>query len=539
MTARAGDLARCDNARNAYEPDMPDHNAADHTAADSSREAFDALHPHAERLRLSSIKDLIDGDALRPQAFAVRVGPLYASFARQHYDSLALDALFGIADAVDVSAALRRLFDGDIVNVTEGRAALHTALRSDLSGAATAIEATAQARNARARMATMVDDLIASGVTDVVSIGIGGSDLGPRLVADALRDGDGGPRLRVHFVSNVDGNAVRRTLSQIDPARTAAILISKTFGTQETLLNGAAVRDWLRDDNRVYAVSANVQRAAEFGIDESRILPMWDWVGGRYSLWSAVGFPIALAIGMDGFERLLAGAAEMDAHVLAASPRDNMAVWHALTAIWNRNAMHAASQAVLPYDERLRLLPNYLQQLVMESLGKSARLDGAALSGHTVPVWWGGAGTDTQHSFFQALHQGTQVVPADFIGVVRADHAHADNHAALLANLLAQTEAFANGQTSDDAHRAYAGNRPSTLILLDALTAESLGALIALYEHSVYLQAVLWGINAFDQFGVELGKQVASKLLPALQGEVDADDPVTRELLAEIRGRSA
>ncbi len=504
---------------------------------DKSPSAFDALHPHAERLRHSPIPDLIAIDAGRPQDFAVRAGPLYASFARQHYDRAALDALFDIAETADLASALRRLFDGDIVNVTEGRAALHTALRSDLSGAAHVREATAQARAARARMATMIEELDASGVTDVVSVGIGGSDLGPRLVADALRDAGGGRRPRVHFVSNVDGNAVRRTLSQLDPARTAAILISKTFGTQETLLNGTVVRDWLRNDARVYAVSANVQRAAAFGIDESRILPMWDWVGGRYSLWSAVGFPIALAIGMDGFERLLAGAADMDAHALATPLRDNVAVWHALTAIWNRNAMHAGSQAVLPYDERLRLLPNYLQQLVMESLGKSARLDGAVLTGHTVPVWWGGAGTDTQHSFFQALHQGTQIVPADFIGVIRADHAHAENHTALLANLLAQTEAFANGQPSDDPHRAYAGNRPSTLLLLDALTPESLGALIALYEHSVYLQSVLWGINAFDQFGVELGKQVASKLLPALQGDAEADDPVTRALLAEIIGR--
>lgn len=504
---------------------MTEHNAT----------ALDALQPHAERLRHSPISELIASDFGRPQAFAVRAGSLYASFARQHYDREALEALFAIAEAADLASALRRLFDGHIVNVTEGRAALHTALRSDLSVAAHVLEATAQARAARVRMAAMVDELIASGATDVVSVGIGGSDLGPRLVADALSDSEGGPRLRVHFLSNVDGNAVRRTLSQLDPARTAAILISKTFGTQETLLNGTVVREWLQDDSRVYAVSANVQRAAAFGIDESRILPMWDWVGGRYSLWSAVGFPIALAIGMDGFERLLAGAADMDAHVLTTPLRDNMAVWHALTAIWNRNAMHAGSQAVLPYDERLRLLPNYLQQLVMESLGKSARLDGAALATHTVPVWWGGAGTDTQHSFFQALHQGTQIVPADFIGVIRADHAHADNHTALLANLLAQTEAFANGQASDDPHRAYAGNRPSTLLLLDALTPESLGALIALYEHSVYLQSVLWGINAFDQFGVELGKQVANKLLPALRGEAQADDPVTRALLAEIR----
>lgn len=500
---------------------------------------FDSLQPHAERLRQVPISRLIAEDSARPKDFALRVGPLYVNFARQHYDRAALEALFGIAEAADLSSAVRRLFDGHPVNATEGRAALHTALRSDLSEIAHVREASAQARVARTRMAAMVAELIASGVTDVISVGIGGSDLGPRLVADALVDDAGASRLRVHFVSNVDGNAVRRTLSQLDPARTAAILISKTFGTQETLLNGTVVRDWLRDDSRVYAVSANVDRAAQFGIDESRILPMWDWVGGRYSLWSAVGFPIALAIGMAGFERLLAGAAGMDAHVLSTPLRDNVAVWHALTAIWNRNAMHAGAQAVLPYDERLRLLPNYLQQLVMESLGKSARLDGAALAGHTVPVWWGGAGTDTQHSFFQALHQGTQIVPADFIGVIRADHAHESNHTALLANLLAQTEAFANGQASDDPHRAYAGNRPSTLLLLDALTPESLGALIALYEHSVYLQSVLWGINAFDQFGVELGKQVANKLLPALQGEAEADDPVTRALLAEIRKRSS
>lgn len=500
---------------------------------------LEALAPHAARLRHQPLSGVIAEDPRRPQTFALRVGPLYASFARQHYDRAALDALFGIAEAADLTLAVRRLFDGHLVNVTEGRAALHTALRSDLSDVTHVHEASTLARVARVRMATMIEELLACGVTDVVSVGIGGSDLGPRLVADALSDGDGGPRLRVHFVSNVDGNAVRRTLSSLDPARTAAILISKTFGTQETLLNGAVVRDWLQNDSRVYAVSANVQRAADFGIDASRILPMWDWVGGRYSLWSAVGFPIALAIGMDGFERLLAGAADMDAHVLATPLRDNVAVWHALTAIWNRNAMHAGSQAVLPYDERLQLLPNYLQQLVMESLGKSARLDGQVMAGHTVPVWWGGAGTDTQHSFFQALHQGTQIVPADFIGVIRADHAHDNNHAALLANLLAQTEAFANGQASDDPHRAYAGNRPSTLLLLDALTPESLGALIALYEHSVYLQSVLWGINAFDQFGVELGKQVASRLLPALQGQAEVDDPVTAALLAEIRQRSA
>jgi glucose-6-phosphate isomerase len=493
------------------------------------------LDAHAQRLAGSSITGLIETDPARAHDFALRVGPLYANFARQRYDRDALDTMFDAAERVDLRAAMRRQLDGEAINATEGRAVLHTALRGDSSTAAIAREARMQAVAAQARMGELIAGLDASDVTDIVSIGIGGSDLGPRLVADALALP--GARFRVHFISNVDGNAAQRVLAGLDPQRSAAIVISKTFGTQETLLNGGIARDWLGDDSRLYAVSTNAQRVAEFGIPAERTLPMWDWVGGRYSLWSAVGFPIALAIGMERFEHLLAGAGAMDAHAAEASLRENLAVWHALTAVWNRNALHAATQAVLPYDERLKLLPNYLQQLVMESLGKSVHVDGSAVATETVPVWWGGAGTDTQHSFFQALHQGTQAVPADFIGVLQADHAHGQNHMALLANLLAQTEALANGQASDDPHRRYPGNRPSTLLLLDALTPHSLGMLIALYEHSVYLQSVLWGINAFDQFGVELGKQVANRLLPALKGEGEADDAVTRELLREFNAR--
>ena len=493
------------------------------------------LDAHAQRLAGTPLADLIDADPARAREFALRVGPLYANFARQRYDRVALDALFDLAMRADLPAAMQCQLEGEIVNPTEGRAALHSALRGDTARSAFALAARAQAVSAQLRMRELVDALEASAVTDIVSIGIGGSDLGPRLVADALALP--GARFRVHFISNVDGHAARRVLATLDPARTAAIVISKTFGTQETLLNGGIVREWLQDDARLFAVSTNAQRVADFGIPPERTLPMWDWVGGRYSLWSAVGFPIALAVGMDRFEQLLAGAADMDAHVAAAPLRGNIAAWHALTAVWNRNALHAATQAVLPYDDRLKLLPNYLQQLVMESLGKSVQVDGSAVETETVPVWWGGAGTDTQHSFFQALHQGTQNVPADFIGVLQADHPHARNPAALLANLLAQTEALANGQASDDPHRRYAGNRPSTLLLLDALTPQSLGMLIALYEHSVYLQSVLWRINAFDQFGVELGKQVANRLLPALNGESEADDAVTRELLREFNAR--
>ena len=269
-----------------------------------------------------------------------------------------------------------------------------------------------------------------------------------------------------------------------------------------------------------------------------RVLPMWDWGGGRFSLWSSVGFAIALAVGMERFGELLAGAAEMDAHALQAPPEANLPMLHALTAVWNRNALGLATQAVLPYDERLALLPAYLQQLVMESLGKAVTPGGEPVAVETVPVLWGGAGTNAQHSFFQALHQGTQAVPADFIGAVNPGHGYAESHAVLLANLLAQAEALANGSGSDDPQKAYPGNRPSTMLLLDALTPRSLGALIAMYEHSVYAQSVLWGINAFDQWGVELGKRIAGGLLPAVKGgQGGVADPATAALLAEIRAR--
>ena len=495
---------------------------------------FDTLRAHAARLRSTPLRQLIAQDTTRATDFALRVGPIYANFARQRYDRAALDALFALGEAADFGGAMRALVDGAQVNPTEGRAALHTALRSNLSQAPVAVAAHEEAVAALARMRRLIESLQDTPVTDIVSIGIGGSDLGPRLVVDALSPPTPG-RFRVHFLSNVDGAASQRVLAGLDPRRTAAILVSKTFGTQETLLNGEIVREWLGHDTHLLAVTSNLERAAKWGIPAERTLPMWDWVGGRYSLWSAVGLPIALALGMPAFEQLLAGAADMDAHVLQAPLRENLGAWHALTALWNRNALGFASQGVFTYDERLKLLPAHLQQLVMESLGKSVHLDGTPVDESTVPVWWGGAGTDVQHSFFQALHQGTDVVPGDFVGVVRADHPHRESHRALFANLLAQTEAFANGQGSDDPHRTYAGNRPSTLLLLDALTPRAMGALVALYEHSVYLQSRAWGINAFDQFGVELGKQLANGLLPALRGQAaDITDPVTRALLDEI-----
>jgi len=492
-----------------------------------------SLQDHGARLRGVPLSRLIEADAGRAARMSLRVDGLYANFARQAVDEGAFAALLAMAHEANVPAAFRALFRGDPVNRSERRAALHSALRTrfDFPEAAAAFDEAAQARRT---MAALARKLRASAVTDIIHVGIGGSDLGPRLALDALQGFTDG-RFRVHFLSNVDAHAADRVLGTLDPARSAAVLVSKSFGTQETLLNGQLVRDWLGGSERMYAVSANVPKAQAFGIDPERVLPMWDWVGGRYSLWSAVGFSMLLALGEENFSALLDGASAIDRHALDAPPERNLPLAHALFAVWNRNVQGHATQAVLPYDERLRMLPAYLQQLVMESLGKRVDVDGQALDFDTVPVLWGGAGTDSQHSFFQALHQGTQTVPADFIGVIEPDHSHASQHRVLLSHLLAQAEALANGDPGATPQQRCPGSRPSTLLLLDRLTPASFGALLAFYEHSVYAQSVLWGINAFDQFGVELGKHLASGLLPALEGKAEATDPVSAALIREIR----
>ena len=499
---------------------------------------WQALSLHAARLCEKPLRELLVEDPARPCDFTVRVGALYANFSRQRYDREALAALFALAQARQVPGAFSDLFAGVEVNRSEHRPALHTALRSNFSSSDISRRAHQEALVARARMAALVAELEASGITDIVNVGIGGSDLGPRLAVDALSDKSGG-RFRLHFINNADAHPVAQLLRTLDRNRTAVILVSKTFGTQETLLNGRILCDWLRVDERVYAVTANIEKAAAFGVAPERILPMWDWVGGRYSLWSSVGFALALAIGMDGFESMLDGAAAMDTHVLESPPERNLALWHALSLIWNRNGLGLDSHALIPYDPRLELLPDYLQQLFMESLGKSVCNDDAATGVATVPVLWGGVGTSCQHSFFQALHQGTDTVPVEFIGVLRPAHGYPESHRAQLANLFAQAEALANGEDNADAQRRYPGNRPSTMILLDELTPHSFGMLLAMYEHSVFALATIWGINAFDQWGVQLGKRLADGLLPALAGAADGViDPVTRALIDEIRSRS-
>lgn len=496
------------------------------------------LAPHAQRVEAESMVARLAREVADPGP-VLRVAGLSAHFARQHCDAEAREALLRLAGDAGVPLALERLLDGATVNPSEGRAALHSALRGDASRAPGVLTMRESVASARAAMRVLRERLVGSEVTDVVNVGIGGSDLGPRLVVDALRD-VADPRFRLHFLSNVDGHAAAALLATLDPRRTAVVLVSKSFGTQETLLNGGAMRAWLGNDARLFAVTANLGAAQAFGVPVEQVLPMWDWVGGRYSLWSAVGFAIQLAIGEANFQRLLDGAAAMDRHVRSAPLHENLPVWHALFAIWNRNGLGLPTHAILPYDDRLRLLPSYLQQLVMESLGKSVTPQDQSLAHHTVPVVWGGAGTDAQHSFFQALHQGTQSVPSDLIGVIRPDHGLPEHHAVLLSHLLAQSEAFANGDATPPPQKRYPGSRPHTLLLMDSLNPQTLGSLLALYEHSVYVQAVLWGINAFDQWGVELGKRLAHGLLPALRGEAAAAmpaDPVTAALLAELQQR--
>jgi glucose-6-phosphate isomerase len=526
-----------------------------------------ALAVHAARLAGTRLTDLFDQDPGRPHWLCARLGPLLLDLSRQPVDAGAWQALLQFAAAAGVEQARSDLLSGQAVNRSEQRAALHPALRTPALAAAAGIGDRVAA--ALVRTLAIATDLrerpAAFGlarVTDVVSIGIGGSDLGPRLACQALA-GAAGPGPRLHFLANVDGGRTAALRERLDPATTVAILVSKSFATEETLLNGRAIRDWLAAalgadgaDARLFAVSANTDAAAAFGIAAERVLPMWDFVGGRYSVWSAVGLPLAVAIGAERFQAFLDGARAMDEHFAQEPLADNLPVRLALAGFWNRDFMGRTSLCVVPYDDRLAALPEFLQQLEMESNGKQVGPDGAPVPLPTVPVLWGSVGSNAQHAYFQALHQGCDVVPVDFIGVIRPDHDLADNHRALLANLLAQGAALMQGKPfqaawdelagvadADErnalaAQKTFPGNRPSTTILLDRLDPYALGMLLALYEHKVFVQSVLWGVNAFDQWGVELGKTLAGRIGPVLAGGDAAGlDPATRHLVGQIRER--
>ncbi len=497
---------------------------------------WQAVQAHARRCRARSIEDIVKAEPGRAQAFSRRLGPLYFNFARQHIDAEAMADLQQRLQDSGIFEQAQAMFDGVRINASEDRAVLHTALRSNLGNSALAQQAHRDAMAVLTDLESVIERLQAQGVTDVISVGIGGSDLGPRLVLNALSDyAQGG--FNVHFLSSADGMYLDRFTAALDPSKTAVLLVSKSFNTQETLINGAVLKRWLDDPSRVFAITANRERAVAFDVHCDNILPIWDWVGGRFSVWSAVAFSAVLGLGMSAFREFIGGAAEMDAHFLQAPLEDNAVMWQALLSVWNRNAMDYNTQAIIPYDERLEMLPSHLQQVLMESLGKSVTVDGEECAQATSPVLMGASGNPSQHSFFQYLQQGIGIVPIDFIGVVKSGHCQPANHHFILANLLAQAQSLANGQSSSDPHKRYPGNRPSSVILLDELTPHALGMLLALYEHSVFVQSKVWGINAFDQWGVELGKQIATGLMPYVEGREKADDapdPVTRELLSRM-----
>ncbi|WP_374673406.1 glucose-6-phosphate isomerase [Ideonella sp.] len=526
--------------------------------------AWTALRGHFEAHgRELDLRQVFADDPARFERFALQAPEVFADLSKNLWDEVTRRLLVELAGQCGLEARRDALFAGEPINTTEGRAVLHTALRAPRGAAPFSDEVhevldRLLACAERVRAAAGPD-----GFTDVVSIGIGGSDLGPRMAAQALQP-FAHDALRLHFVSNVDGHDITPVLQGLRPERTLFIIASKTFTTQETMANAAVAREWFVSQCEAQGRPADVARhfigvtthlpaAAAFGITET--FGFWDWVGGRYSLWSAIGLPLAIAIGAAAFRELLAGAHAMDRHFAEAPLAQNLPVQLGLLDVWYRNFHGFTSRSVAPYHQGLARLPAYLQQLEMESNGKSVDTAGRALPYATSPVVWGEPGTNGQHAYFQQLHQGTDVVPVEFIAVKQPAHGHRDLHTKLLANCLAQSQALMQGKTADEAaaetaptasatldravlaqHRRFPGNRPSTTLVLDALTPRSLGALIALYEHRVFTSGAVWGINSFDQWGVELGKALCSQLLPRFaSGDASGLDASTAGLLARLR----
>lgn len=501
-----------------------------------------------------AIRDLFKTEPDRLERFAHRVGPLRADFSKQAISANALATLIDLARACDVEGWRLRLFAGEAINSSEDRPVLHPALR----GVGGSDEVRTQVKEMRARIADFADKLRGGRkFKSIVHIGIGGSDLGPRLVADALM-ASGARRFDLRFAENVDGASITEALDGLNPASTLVVVVSKSFTTQETRMNAEAAREWLRAalgekaGANFIAVTANRDAAESFGVAPDQIFDFWDWVGGRYSVWSAVGLSLELAYGTDAFAGFLSGAAEMDEHFKSAPLAENLPVLMAMVGIWNCNVLGYTSQAVIPYSRALRKLPAFLQQLEMESNGKSRGRDGTE-AGLTCPVVWGDEGTNGQHAFFQWLHQGTPGAPVDFVAVLKDHYGRPKHHKALLANCFAQSEALMLGKPeyvvrdelaeaamSEDTinelapQKTFPGNRPSTTITLDELSPSALGHLIALNEHKTFVQGVIWGVNSFDQWGVELGKVLAKTILSEINGEAGEHDPSTNALIGLI-----
>lgn len=489
---------------------------------------WQALLDHYKEIEGVSIVDLFEGSENRFERFHQGMDGMLFDYTRHHASQKTMDLLFGFARVRDIEGWRNRMFGGDTINNTEHRAVLHTALRGSaakslmIEGENVHHFVHETLEQIRRTSETIRND---EQITDVVNIGVGGSDLGARLVCDALCDFADGPN--VHFLANIDGHKVSRLLKTLDPEKSIFIVSSKSFGTLETITNANTVRSWIVDSlgeravaEHFYAVSNNIEAAQEFGIDANNILPLRDWIGGRYSVWSAIGLPIAIALGCDAFEDFLSGAKAADTHFKETPIEHNIPVIMALLGIWYINYHGCNTHCILPYTQNLQQFSAYIQQLDMESNGKYVTKDGARVDYATGPAIFGEPGTNGQHAFFQLLHQGTQIIPSDFIAVINPNHGLEKHHKNLLANALAQGEAFMRGsENKDEPHRHFDGGRPSSMLLLDRLDAYHMGMLMATYEHKIFVQGVLWNINSFDQWGVELGKRMAKPIMEAFDKE--------------------
>ncbi|UYP31368.1 glucose-6-phosphate isomerase [Pseudomonas sp. Z8(2022)] len=537
--------------------------------------AWQALQQHRAEMADFSMREAFAADPRRFQRFSLDSCGLLLDYSKNLIDERSLELLTQLAEQAGLHQSIAALYNGERVNASEGRAALHTALRSPI-GRRLLVDGHDIIPDVH-RVLNQITELVSrihSGlwrgysekpITEVVNIGIGGSFLGPQLVSEALRPFTQ-RGVRCHYLANIDGSEFRELTARLNPETTLFIVSSKSFGTLETLKNTLAARDWYlamggpeaQLHRHFIAVTSNRKAAIEFGIGEENIFPLWDWVGGRYSLWSAIGLPIALAIGVSNFKELLAGAYAMDQHFTQAPLAENMPVLMALLGIWYSNFWGAQSHAILPYDHYLRNFTKHLQQLDMESNGKSVRQDGTPLDIPTGPIIWGGVGCNGQHAYHQLLHQGRLLVPADFIVPVNSYNPLADHHQWLFANCLSQAQALMQGKTREEAeaelrakglsedevqrlapHKVIPGNRPSNILVMNRIAPFNLGALVALYEHKVFVQSAIWGINAFDQWGVELGKEMGKEVYQRLTGasEAPAGDASTQGLIEHFRSQ--
>jgi glucose-6-phosphate isomerase len=538
----------------------------------TSTNAWKKLNQHFAQMATVSMSEMFTNDKARAEKFHIQWNDFLVDYSKNIINYETLNLLQDLAKETNLAIAIAAYFEGENINQTENRAVLHTALRSPenanlLVAGKNVMPKIFEAKN---KIKDFTNEIISGArkgftgkeFTDIVNIGIGGSDLGPAMVVEALQFYKN--HLNVHFVSNVDGDHVNEVIKKINPETTLFVIVSKTFTTQETLSNAETIRAWFLKSatqkdvaKHFVAVSTNIQKVTKFGINPDNIFPMWDWVGGRFSLWSAVGLSISLAVGFDNFDDLLKGANEMDEHFKNESFDKNIPVVLALLSIWYNNFFGAESEALIPYTQYLQKLAPYLQQGIMESNGKSIGRDGKPVNYQTGTIIWGEPGTNSQHAFFQLIHQGTKLIPADFIGFVKPLYGNEDHHNKLMSNFFAQTEALLNGKTEAQVKtefdkqgvagetasfllpfKVFAGNKPTNTILIQKLTPKSLGSLVAMYEHKIFVQGIIWNIFSYDQWGVELGKQLANSILEEIDSQtVKNHDSSTEFLLNHFLGK--